>query len=73
MTAIIWSKPTCHFCDLAKKELKKRNIEYEERILGQGWSREQLLEVVPEARTVPQIFIGKILIGGYNELMSLKN
>ena len=48
--------------------LKQRGIEFEERKIGDGWTREELLEAVPTARTVPQIFIDNILIGGYTEL-----
>ena len=70
--AIIWSTSTCSFCKNAKAELTKRGIEYEERIIGVDWTKEQLLEVVPNARTVPQIFIDEIYVGGYTELMSYK-
>jgi len=31
-------------------------------------SKEDLLEAVPTARTVPQIFLGEELIGGFTEL-----
>lgn len=72
MKAIIWSKTTCPFCDEAKKELTKRGIVYEERILGIEWTKEQLKEMVPNALTVPQIFIDGIYVGGYTELMSYK-
>jgi len=72
MKAIIWSTPTCSFCVKAKAELIKRGIEYEERILGIDWTKEQLQEMVPNARTVPQIFIDGIYVGGYTELMSYK-
>ena len=72
MHAIIWSGPTCAYCKNAKAELNKRGISYEERIIGDGWTKEQLLESVPNARTVPQIFIDGIYVGGYTELMSYK-
>jgi glutaredoxin len=32
------------------------------------WTREQLLEACPEARTVPQIVIDGVVIGGYDQL-----
>lgn len=69
MTAIVWSKTTCPFCVRAKELLAEHNIRYEERMLGEGWTREQLLRQVPNARTVPQIFIENNYIGGYNELV----
>jgi len=69
MTIIIWSKFDCSFCERAKHEFKKRDLSYEERIIGAGWTKEQLLEVVPNARSVPQIFIDETYVGGYTELM----
>lgn len=68
MKVVIWSKPACSFCDRAKSLLKMKNIEFEEKKIGSGYSREDLLEAVPNARTVPQIFIDNQLIGGYQEL-----
>jgi glutaredoxin len=69
MKAIIWSKDFCPYCIKAKYALKKSAINYEERIIGAGWTREQLLEELPNARSVPQIFIDGNYVGGYNELM----
>lgn len=68
MQAIVWSKPSCPYCDRAKALLQMKGIEYEERVVGIGWTKEQLLESVPTARTVPQIFIDGLLIGGYDQL-----
>ena len=68
MKAIVWSKDQCPYCDQAKALLKSRNIEFEERNVSRDWTREQLLEAVPNARTVPQIFLDEELVGGFNEL-----
>lgn len=68
MKAIVWSKDQCPYCDQAKALLKSRNIEFEERNIQHGWTREQLLEAVPNARSVPQIFLDEELVGGFNEL-----
>jgi len=67
-TAIVWSKDNCTFCDQAKALLEQRNIAYEERKIGHGYSREDLLEAVPTARTVPQIFVNNNHVGGFTEL-----
>ena len=68
MKAIVWSKYQCPYCDQAKALLKQKGIQFEERKIGDGWTREDLLEAVPSARTVPQIFLGEELIGGFTEL-----
>ncbi len=69
MKAIVWSKDQCPFCVQAKNLLASKGIEYEERNITQGtWTKEQLLEAVPTARTLPQIFLDDKLIGGFTEL-----
>lgn len=68
MKAIVWSKDQCAFCEQAKALLRLQGIEYEERNIQHGWTREQLLESVPTARTVPQIFLDGKHIGGFAEL-----
>lgn len=73
MKAIIWSKKDCSFCVRAKELLSSNNIKHEERVLGNGWSKEELLKNVPNARTVPQIFIDNNYIGGYTELVEFLN
>lgn len=69
MRAIVWSKYHCPYCDQAKRLLEQKGIQFEERKIGDGYSKEDLLEAVPGARTVPQIFINDELIGGFTELV----
>jgi glutaredoxin len=71
--AIVWSKYHCPFCDQAKALLKQRGISFQEKKIGDGYSKEELLEAVPTARTVPQIFIDDQLIGGFTELKAHLN
>ena len=70
MKAVVWSKYNCPFCDQAKNLLKMKGIEFEEKKIGDGYTKEDLLEAVPSARTVPQIFLNEQLIGGFTELKS---
>lgn len=68
MRAIVWSKNGCPYCDQAKNLLKAKGIEYEERNIQKDWTKEQLLEAVPGARTLPQIFLESEYVGGFTEL-----
>jgi glutaredoxin len=68
MKAIVWSKYNCQNCDQAKSLLEQQGIEFEERRIGDGWTKEELLELIPSARSVPQIFINEKLIGGFLDL-----
>ena len=70
MKAVVWSKDACPFCVQAKALLELRGIEYEERNVSTDWTREQLLEAVPDARTLPQIFLDGQHIGGFTDLRS---
>lgn len=67
---VVYSKDNCPYCVMAKQLLKKSNIAFTEKLIGVDVTREQLLEVAPNARTAPQIIINKRVIGGYNELVS---
>lgn len=68
MKAIVWSKHHCPYCDQAKALLKMKGVEIEERNINENWTKEQLLEAVSTARTVPQIFLDEEYIGGFQEL-----
>lgn len=69
--AIVWTKDLCNYCTAAKSLLNVKGIDFEERKVGKDYSREQLLEAVPNARTVPQIFLDGKYVGGYTELKAL--
>ena len=68
MRALVWSKDHCPYCVQAKTLLSQKGIEFEERKIGDGWTKEQLLEAAPDARSVPQIFLNDELVGGFTEL-----
>jgi glutaredoxin 3 len=69
INAIVWSKDGCGHCVQAKALLESNGIAYEERnITGGTWTREQLFEAVPTAKTMPQIFLDGEYVGSYTEL-----
>jgi glutaredoxin len=68
MKAIVWSKYHCPYCDQAKALLTSKGIQFEEKKIGDGYTKEELIEAVPNARTVPQIFLDGELVGGFTEL-----
>ena len=68
-SVVIYSKDHCPYCDMAKNWMKSKSIEFTEHKIGtNGFTRENLLEAVPTARTVPQIIIDGELIGGWDDL-----
>jgi len=66
--AIVWSKDNCPNCDQAKALLTIKGIAFEERKIGSEWTREALLEAVPTAKSVPQVFLNEKHVGGFIEL-----
>jgi glutaredoxin 3 len=67
--AEVWSQTNCPACTEAKKLLSDHAIEYRDYMIGvNGYTKKDLIEKVPDARSVPQIFLNGKLIGGLNEL-----
>lgn len=68
MKVTVWSKYNCPYCDQAKALLSQKGIRFEECKIGDGYTKEELLEAIPAARSVPQIIINDAVIGGFTEL-----
>lgn len=64
----IYGKPQCPYCEQAKQLCENMQLDYVYKSMGTDFTREELLETFPNARTVPQIIINGTKIGGYNEL-----
>jgi glutaredoxin len=63
------TKDQCDFCVKAKAMLASKGIKFEERNLsGDVWNKAQLLEAVPTAKTVPQIWLYGKYVGGHDDL-----
>ncbi len=68
---IIYTKPSCPYCDMAKKLLTEHHFSFEEiRIDLDDSKREEMIRL-SHRRTVPQIFINGQSIGGYDDLAEL--
>jgi len=66
---LIYSSYNCGYCDRAKKLLEEKNISYREiNIQDNPTEREVMLKKANGRRTVPQIFINELHIGGFQEL-----
>lgn len=66
--AIVWSQANCPACNQAKALLDIKGIPYEVKMLGENATKQELLEAVPTARSVPQIFLNGEYVGGLTEL-----
>lgn len=64
----IYGKQMCSYCEAAKQLCTTKGLEFIYRELGKDFTREEVLEMFPGARTFPQIKVNGNSIGGYNEL-----
>lgn len=71
-TVDIYTKFTCGFCHRAKRLLESKGVAFNEYDISMGGPKKaEMLERAPDARTVPQIFIGDVYIGGSDDLAAL--
>lgn len=68
----IYSKTYCPYCDRAKTLLKNKGVNYEEVMLDDKDEEFAKLKQKTGLMTVPQIFIGDKLVGGYTDLQALE-
>ena len=67
----IYSTSWCGPCKSAKRLLSEKGMEYEEiDIEKEGMSREDLYKITG-GRTVPQIIINNVTVGGFDDLMAM--
>ena len=67
--AEVWSQTNCPACTEAKRLLDLHGVTIVEKMLGvNGYTKKDLIDVVPHARSVPQIFVDGVYVGGLQEL-----
>ncbi len=69
----IYTSPLCGFCHAAKRLLSQKGVNFSEiDIARQPERRSEMTQRANGGRTVPQIFIGQIHVGGCDELFALE-
>lgn len=68
----IYTKFTCGYCARAKRLLESKGVAFNEYDITMGGPKKaEMLQRAPDARTVPQIFIGDVHVGGSDDLAAL--
>lgn len=67
----VFTKDNCTYCDQAKLLLTQKSLPFQIRKLGEDITRDELLSLIPTARTMPQILKDDKPIGGFTELKQL--
>ena len=71
-TVEIYTKFGCPYCVRAKQLLDSKGVRYTEFDVSMGGAkRAEMVARAPGARTVPQVFINDISIGGSDDLRAL--
>ena len=70
---LIYTGPSCNFCDAAKRLLERNKLKFNEIDISSGENiRDEMIKKSNGQRTIPQIFFGDPHVGGYTELRALE-
>lgn len=72
-TVEIYTSPLCGYCHAAKRLLTKKGVSFSEvDVLSNPERKAEMVQRANGGRTVPQIFIGNIHVGGSDDLHALE-
>ena len=70
---IIYTGPSCNYCDAAKRLLTRNNAPFKEiDITAVDGAMDEMIIKANGKRTIPQIFFDDQHIGGYDEVRALE-
>lgn len=68
----IYTSPFCGYCHRAKRLLESKSVPYTEiNVMGDAAARSEMIQRAKGGRTVPQVFIDGVHVGGSDELAAL--
>lgn len=70
---VIYTTTVCPYCSRAKALLDRKSIQYEEINVQEDALRQEMMQRSGGRRSVPQIFIGDVHIGGCDDLHELEH
>jgi len=71
---LVYTKTFCGYCVWAKRLLESKDVEFAEiNVSGDRELIQQMIERSGGRLTAPQIFIGSVHVGGYDELAALES
>lgn len=69
----IYTSPLCGFCHAAKRLLSQKGIAFSEvDVLAEPARKPEMIARAQGGRTVPQIFVGDLHVGGCDDLYELE-
>ena len=67
----IYGNTTCAYCGAARMLLTRKAVEFEDIVITDDPLKQKEMQDRSGGRSVPQIFIGDTLVGGFEELCAL--
>ena len=67
----IYGSDNCGYCVAAKMLLDRKGLTYEDIPVGRDCDLRQIMEKESGSRTIPQIFIDDVPIGGFDDLNAM--
>lgn len=69
----IYTSPLCGYCHAAKRLLDQKGVDFAEiDVLANPERKPEMIQRAQGGRTVPQIFVGDLHVGGCDELFALE-
>lgn len=69
----IYTSPLCGFCHAAKRLLDQKGVDFSEiDVLANPERKPEMIQRAQGGRTVPQIFVGEMHVGGCDDLFALE-
>ncbi len=70
-TVKIYTTQICPYCVAAKRLLGKKGVQFDEIDVSRDAELRRTMEQLSGRRTVPQIFINEVPVGGYDDIAAL--
>jgi len=68
---IVYGNTTCAYCGAARMLLAKKAVEFQDIVITDDPQKQEEMQTRSGNHTVPQIFVGDTLVGGFEELCAL--
>ncbi|SJM90675.1 glutaredoxin 3 [Crenothrix polyspora] len=69
---LIYTTKICPYCVMAKRLLDKKGVRYTEINVDSALGLREEMMAKTQRRTVPQIYIGDLHVGGFDDLYALE-
>lgn len=67
----VYGNTSCVYCGAARMLLTKKAVEFEDIVITDSSDKQEEMFAKSGSQTVPQIFVGETLVGGFDELYAL--